>query len=422
MAAPSLHVSGAKMSKSDRRLLRKHNKFKINFARRKDVHISDIPTQHLLVNNGGLGNNVQREQLLSVFEPFGRVTSLVMEQDQPYAFVSYSSIPEALAACTAIHGCLVKALQTVPSAQDVQLFLTYVDRVPDVAMPSSGLPEGLVMIRDFVSEDEEQVFLQCVDWDSSDSQLSEGAHLTLKHRRVKHYGYEFMYGINNVDPDRPLEQGIPHECDQFLDRLMALGCLNQRPDQLTVNQYKPGQGIPVHVDTHSAFEDGIVVLSLGSQAIMDFKGPKGEHFPVMLPRRSLAVMLGPSRYQFTHGIMPRKSDVMPVQSASGDSLTLSRRDTRTSFTFRILRRGPCHCCYREQCDSQTPHGSQVCTRRLQGHFSDTRHSPWPRVVEFLKQLPLGALVADVGCGNGKYLSINPGIHMVRVLELSWLKS
>ena len=69
-----------------------------------------------------------------------------------------------------------------------------------------------------------------------------GAHLTLKHRRVKHYGYEFMYGINNVDPDRPLEQGIPHECDQFLDRLMAVGCLKQRPDQLTVNQYKPGQG------------------------------------------------------------------------------------------------------------------------------------------------------------------------------------
>ena len=57
---------------------------------------------------------------------------------------------------------------------------------------------------------------------------------------------------------------------------------------------------------------------------------------------------------------------------------------------------------------------------IAGHFSDTRHSPWPRVVEFLKQLPLGALVADVGCGNGKYLSINPSIHMVRILE--WILS
>ena len=80
---------------------------------------------------------------------------------------------------------------------------------------------------------------------------------------------------------------------------------------------------------------------------MDFKGTKGDHFPILLPRRSLVIMLGPSRYLYTHGIMPRKSDVVTVQSGFGDTLTqrltLSLRDTRTSFTFRILRRGPCHC-------------------------------------------------------------------------------
>ncbi|GAA30470.2 alkylated DNA repair protein alkB homolog 8 [Clonorchis sinensis] len=36
-------------------------------------------------------------------------------------------------------------------------------------------------------------------------------------------------------------------------------------------------------------------------------------------------------------------------------------------------------------------------------FSSTRHSPWPGVLEFLRTQPLGALGADVGCGNGKYL-------------------
>ena len=80
---------------------------------------------------------------------------------------------------------------------------------------------------------------------------------------------------------------------------------------------------------------------------MDFKGPTGDHFPIVLPRRSLVIMLGPSRYLYTHGIMPRKSDVVTVQSELGDAttqrLTLSRRDTRTSFTFRVLRRGPCQC-------------------------------------------------------------------------------
>lgn len=46
------------------------------------------------------------------------------------------------------------------------------------------------------------------------------------------------------------------------------------------------------------------------------------------------------------------------------------------------------------------------------HFSSTRHSPWPKIVEFLRALPEGSIVADVGCGNGKYLGINKGLHMV----------
>ena len=40
------------------------------------------------------------------------------------------------------------------------------------------------------------------------------------------------------------------------------------------------------------------------------------------------------------------------------------------------------------------------------HFSNTRHSPWPKVAEFLMGLEPGSLIADVGCGNGKYIGIN----------------
>ena len=45
---------------------------------------------------------------------------------------------------------------------------------------------------------------------------------------------------------------------------------------------------------------------------MDFKSPDGAHFPVLLPRRSLVVLTGAARYQFTHAITPRKSDVVPA--------------------------------------------------------------------------------------------------------------
>jgi len=64
----------------------------------------------------------------------------------------------------------------------------------------------------------------------------------LKHRRVKHYGYKFYYDVNNIDPTRPLADGIPAECRLFLDRLTARGLIKTKPDQLTVNQYLPGQG------------------------------------------------------------------------------------------------------------------------------------------------------------------------------------
>ena len=48
------------------------------------------------------------------------------------------------------------------------------------------------------------------------------------------------------------------------------------------------------------------------------------------------------------------------------------------------------------------------------HFSDTRHSPWPLVAAHLADLPPGSLVADIGCGNGKYMGLNPELEFVGV--------
>jgi SAM-dependent methyltransferase len=48
---------------------------------------------------------------------------------------------------------------------------------------------------------------------------------------------------------------------------------------------------------------------------------------------------------------------------------------------------------------------------IASHFSGTRHSPWPRIETFVKSLPAGSEVADIGCGNGKYMGLNPGINI-----------
>jgi alkylated DNA repair protein alkB family protein 8 len=50
--------------------------------------------------------------------------------------------------------------------------------------------------------------------------------------------------------------------------------------------------------------------------------------------------------------------------------------------------------------------------KIAEHFSHTRYKGWPKIVDFLNALPDGSVVADVGCGNGKYLGVNPNIQMI----------
>ncbi|KAL7749791.1 tRNA methyltransferase, has a role in tRNA modification [Sorochytrium milnesiophthora] len=49
---------------------------------------------------------------------------------------------------------------------------------------------------------------------------------------------------------------------------------------------------------------------------------------------------------------------------------------------------------------------------IASHFSGTRHKPWPVVQRFLEERPAGDVGVDVGCGNGKYLSVNRNVLLI----------
>lgn len=96
-------------------------------------------------------------------------------------------------------------------------------------------PKGLLLLNDFISIDEEKQFIKLFDWNSESNNL--------KNRQVRHFGYEFRYGSNDVDLDNPLIEKIPEECDVLWKRLKQQGLNVSVPDQLTINKYSPGQGI-----------------------------------------------------------------------------------------------------------------------------------------------------------------------------------
>ncbi|EDO33338.1 predicted protein [Nematostella vectensis] len=437
MAARNLTKSvGEKLSKSEKKALRKQAR-KVHSLSKHNSELADVsiePTPHILVGNGGLMCGVDRESITRVFSLYGTLERVVMLPQRSYSFVSYKSHNNALNAMRNLNG---KALDEF-GLRSV-FYLSYLVKVPsDVILSKIEHPPGLQIYEEFINEEEEKTLLDALGWDAPQKEL--------RHRRVKHYGYEFLYGTNDIDRAKPLPGGMPAVCNDILTRMVSQGAVQNTPDQLTVNEYLPGQGIPPHVDTHSAFEDGICSLSLGAKISMDFRHPDSRHVSVLLPRRSLLVMSGESRYLWTHGITPRKFDIIgsgldtsihedqesiaaDASNVSTSGVTQYERERRISLTFRKILHVPCTCKYSSKCNSQgykkaedknaaslpsTQGEAQSLEKRhvhevyenIADHFSDTRHSPWPRIAAFLRELPTGSLVADVGCGNGKYLGIN----------------
>lgn len=341
----SNHHSNYKLTKTEKKFLRKQIKARHTLLRHEGVETVSYATQSLVVANGGLGNGVGRSQLLPALEKCGLVDSLLMPPNKPYSFVRYKTAEEARKAYVTLNGKEIVG----DLGQKIILYLNFVEKAQWKELGLQALPPGLMVVEEIISSEDEKMLLESVNWaeDIDDQNVQK----SLKHRRVKHFGYEFHYENNNVDKDKPLPGGLPDIWDSILEKWLKEGFIKHKPDQLTVNQYEPGHGIPAHIDTHSAFEDEIVSLSLGSEIVMDFKHPDGVTVPVMLPRRSLLVMTGESRYLWTHGITPRKFDTVQaskghkggiITSDVGD-LTLSKRGIRTSFTFRKVRQTPCNC-------------------------------------------------------------------------------
>ncbi|XP_067631080.1 alkylated DNA repair protein alkB homolog 8 [Eurosta solidaginis] len=404
---------------SARKLERKQRRCEAIIRGDLAIESSAAATRFLAILNAGLSTGLTEEAVLGAAVQHGTVQQVLMLPNKSYCFLECSTLNDAEQIYKNMHG------RAALEQRGGVAYLSYFKNLPACEAENVWTkppPEGLVILKNFITEMEEATLLHAITIGEENIEQRD-----LKHRRVKHFGYEFIYGTNNVDASKPLKEQIPKVCDILWERLktemtkLSLPTWHwDAPDQLTVNIYEPGQGIPPHVDTHSAFLDPILSLSLCGDVVMDFRRGK-ERQSVKLLRHSMLVMSGAARYDWTHGITPRIMDVVP----SGNGLTVVARKRRVSLTFRRLRRGPCDCSFPTLCDTHLhAHSGTDCKiseavavrleelnvhsvyERIAPHFSETRHTPWPRVAEFLRSFTLGSVLLDVGCGNGKYLQCN----------------
>lgn len=171
--------------------------------------------------------------------------------------------------------------------------------------------EGFSYHQEFIRSDDEDRLIKYADsypWD-----------MRWK-RRIQQYG--FSYGTSRRESLGDMPDWLSWLCHRLHDERIFI----ETPNQVIINEYLPGQGIAPHVDYRSNYGHTVASLSLGSPIVMDFMSEENKKISHLLEPRSLFVLSGSARFNWKHGIAPRKMDHF-----LGAVITRGRR---LSCTFR----------------------------------------------------------------------------------------
>ena len=176
---------------------------------------------------------------------------------------------------------------------------------------------GFSVVKRWCTKREERKLLRFLDrddrkhWDTS-----------IKARQQQFFGYSYNYRHKTSEKADKFEGVL----EQIRLRLNEDGYLSAT--QCIVNEYRKDQGIGAHTDP--AYMGPIVVgISLSSHGSIRLTDPDGNIHDIYLPRRSLMIMRGDSRFLWKHAIMPTKSYLR-----KGVRITKDDDYRRVSLTFR----------------------------------------------------------------------------------------
>lgn len=195
----------------------------------------------------------------------------------------------------------------------------------DLSLERAEIVNGLEIYPDFIDRNEELSLIKEIDNSSWLNDLS---------RRVQHYGFKYDYEAKKIDNSFFLGE-LPNWLKDIALNIYQKKIIDFIPDQAIINEYESGQGIAPHIDCEPCFGDTIVSISLGSTCIMNFeREPHSKNkVEILIAPRTLLVMKKESRYNWYHGIPPRKTDKFNDE--------LIKRKRRISVTFRkVILKSP----------------------------------------------------------------------------------
>ena len=73
-----------------------------------------------------------------------------------------------------LHTCKILSIEHNICICYICIIILAIFAVPGVDVPDQSLPEGLVLLQDFISPEYEQLLLQSIEWDIIDKNMSEG--------------------------------------------------------------------------------------------------------------------------------------------------------------------------------------------------------------------------------------------------------
>jgi alkylated DNA repair dioxygenase AlkB len=193
-------------------------------------------------------------------------------------------------------------------------------RIDDPISPTSEPLPGLLLFEGFITEKEEASILAELDgscpeyrheflpWKQSSFNGPNkgkrwGVHCNLRDRRV-------------TSPENPMPHFFDSIVLQKLKRVVSMaGCIPNEANAIDYHR-KQGHSLQSHVDDRQLSKEPIANLSIAGDCYMTFCNERvpGEEKCVLLRGRTLQVLTGKARYDYSHGI--RNEDLLSDRRVS----------------------------------------------------------------------------------------------------------